>query len=356
MQAKQTDFFLGGMCPTGYAGYYSQILQNKNDTVVLLKAGPGCGKSTLLKKLAAELQRRGYAIEAVHCAADPYSLDGIICRELHFSIVDATAPHAIEPSYPVAFEDVITLYNALQRTKLQEHRTEIMALFNRYKALQERTMRYITAAGSLLQDTQRVALCCTDTHKAKQTAVSLSRKYLPQLTTPAQENARLLSANTLDGPVVYSDTIYTLADTVVAIDDPYGAASKAVLQQLRDEALQKGHRFYSCYCSMSPHDKLEHLIFPDLRLAFTTQNPYHKFSAVRTIHYTRFSNNEMLNQRKKRLKFNQKAAQELLLQASAMQREAKQCHDELERFYSQNFNFEVLEIAYRQILSYLKLS
>jgi len=71
----------------------------------------------------------------------------------------------LEPVYPVAFEDIVSLYRAVDRHKLQAHRSEIISLFRQNKALVERATRYITAAGSLLQDSMRVALSCTDTAK-----------------------------------------------------------------------------------------------------------------------------------------------------------------------------------------------
>ena len=354
MQTKQLDFFLGGLSPTGYAGYYSQVLQNKEGTVVLLKAGPGCGKSTLMKRVAAALTQQGEIIEAIHCSADPASLDGVICPARGIAIIDATAPHVVEPTYPVAFEDVITLYNALQRKRLQSNRAEIIELFNRYKSLQERATRYITAAGSLLQDTLRVAGCCTDVPKAMAFANVLSHHYLPATGRKWEESIRLLSANTLQGRLLFDETVSNIADTIIVVDDPYGAASKVLMAALRQQGVEKGHRFYTCYCSMSPFDKIEHLLFPDLRLAFVTSNPYHAFhfAQQRVIHYTRFSNNQLLQRRRARLRFNKKATQELLAQAADAQAEAKQCHDTLEKYYSENFNFDVLEIAFAQIMNY----
>ena len=79
----------------------------------------------------------------------------------------------LEPVYPVAFEDIVSLYRAVDRHKLQAHRSEIISLFRQNTALVERATRYITAAGSLLQDSMRVALSCTDTAKARAFAGTL---------------------------------------------------------------------------------------------------------------------------------------------------------------------------------------
>ena len=157
----------------------------------------------------------------------------------------------LEPVYPVAFEDIVSLYRAVDRHKLQAHRSEIISLFRQNKALVERATRYITAAGSLLQDSMRVALSCTDTAKARAFAGTLSRRYISSSGEAPHEEIRLLSALTLQGIIFYSNTIAKLADTIVVLDDEYGAASRTLLYALREEALQKGHNIVTCYCSMS---------------------------------------------------------------------------------------------------------
>ena len=213
----------------------------------------------------------------------------------------------------------MSLYRAVDRHKLQAHRSEIISLFRQNKALVERATRYITAAGSLLQDSMRVALSCTDTAKARAFAGTLSRRYISSSGEAPHEEIRLLSALTLQGIIFYSNTIAKLADTIVVLDDEYGAASRTLLYALREEALQKGHNIVTCYCSMSPYEKIEHLFIPALRLCFVTSNSYHpiQFSGQRTIHCTRFCNKEGLKLRRKRLHFNKRAVDELFAQVKS---------------------------------------
>ena len=135
--------------------------------------------------------------------------------------------------------------------------------------------------------------------------------------------------------IFYSNTIAKLADTIVVLDDEYGAASRTLLYALREEALQKGHNIVTCYCSMSPYEKIEHLFIPALRLCFVTSNSYHpiQFSGQRT--------------------FNKRAVDELFAQASSIQKEAKECHDALEQYYIDAVDFTFLEKAYQYLLTTL---
>ncbi len=249
----------------------------------------------------------------------------------------------------------MSLYRAVDRHKLQAHRSEIISLFRQNTALVERATRYITAAGSLLQDSMRVALSCTDTAKARAFAGTLFPPLHFFLRRDSARRNQTVSALTLQGIIFYSNTIAKLADTIVVLDDEYGAASRTLLYALREEALQKGHNIVTCYCSMSPYEKIEHLFIPALRLCFVTSNSYHpiQFSGQRTIHCTRFCNKEGLKLRRKRLHFNKRAVDELFAQASSIQKEAKECHDALEQYYIDAVDFTFLEKAYQYLLTTL---
>ncbi len=392
MENKRLDFFLGALTPTGYAGYYSQLVQDTTNHIVLIKGCPGTGKSTLIKRLADFLFDKGESVELIHCSQDPNSYDSLVCKNRKFTITDATPPHALEPEYPVAFEQVLPLYYCIDAAALQKHRKEIIELFDKHTFLTERATRYLAAAGSLLQDTARTAQTFTNTSKACDFAKVLSKKYIPECEEsktadddtapysthtfatlqstkctkpkPCNEDVRILSAVTHSGVECYESTILKLAKNIVALEDMYGCASKCMLYVLRQEALAKGHKIITCYCSMSPYDKIEHIIIPKLSLAFVTCNSYHlnmflgvdvpKNVNLRRIHSARFCSKDGMNMRKKRLQFNCKATAQLILQAQDLMRQTKQCHDELESYYAKAAEFKALDRAYDKIVEQLE--
>ena len=350
----QADFFLGCLSPTGFRGYFHELARQPGLALWLIKAGPGCGKSTLMKQLTA--RGRG-VVEHIHCSSDPDSLDGAIFWPEGCGIVDATAPHALDPAYPVAHEQVVSLYHTLNQAYLQENREEIQRLFDLCSRFQGRAARYVSAAGGILLDSRRTAACTTDFEKVRKEAARLAARYLPSLPGPGFACDRLLSAVTPQGRIVYSGTIAALTDRQVVLQDETGAASRLLLELLRDAALQKGHRVIVCWCPMAPGDKIDHLIFPDLRLAFVTANSWHPlhFEGQRTIRCVRFNTQPTLSCRRKRLRFNQKAAADLLEQASAMQASAKQNHDLLEEFYKAAADFSQVEAIGRETASAMGL-
>ena len=87
-----------------------------------------------------------------------------------------------------------------------------------------------------------------------------------------------------------------------------------------------------------------------------TSNKFHKLDleAFRTIHTQRFTDKEKLSEKKQRLNFNRKAAKELLGEASKLITDAKDIHDQLEKYYVDAMDFDALsqrsEAIIRKIL------
>ncbi len=355
---QYTDFFLGAGSPTGFVGYFNQLTKPELDLdVTLIKAGPGCGKSTFMRSIADHLAMQGHSVELIHCSSDSDSLDGVICTEKGFAIIDATAPHVVEPEYPGAVEKVVSFFDFLDNDKLRVSREQIVELFKRNKCFHDRATRYITAAGSLVQDSMRVAGFCTDTQKLE----GFCRRFCAKRIKPnddkgqGREHMRLLGAITPKGFVFYGDTVLSMAQDVVVIDDRYGFISKKILSVVRDDAISKGLDVYTCYCAMSPYEKIEHIIIPSLSLAIVTRNEFtgFEFGNVEVIKSSRFLIPEQLRGRKKRLKFNRTTTVELLSQAQLMLSQAKSVHDDIEKYYVDAMDFGALKAVFEQVTSKL---
>ena len=114
-------FFLGATTPAGFKGYFEPLRREPGMQMYLIKSGPGCGKSTLMKRLARAAEQNGLLTQRIHCASDPDSLDGVILPGQHRAIVDATAPHVVEPDAPGADEVVVSLYHTIDAEKLHLH-------------------------------------------------------------------------------------------------------------------------------------------------------------------------------------------------------------------------------------------
>ena len=347
LRNDSVDFFLGATTPAGFKGYFEPLRHEPEMQMYLIKRGPGCGKSTLMKRLAQAAEQQGQPIEKIHCASDPDSLDGVVFLQKHAAILDATAPHVVEPDAPGADEIVVSLYHTIDAEKLAAHRDEVKALFARNAALRGRAARYIASAGSLMLDSRRAEACSANFEKVRRYAKRLCTRMLPRLPEPARasEELRLLSAITPKGLVFFHGTVQALADRYVVFRDDYGAVSRLLLELIRAEALARGYHIITCPCAMHPEDQIDHLFIPALRLAFLTDNHWHPIHipGVQAVRCTRFLDRENLAGFRARLRFNERAAAELLDQAVALMAQAKSCHDELETYYRTSVDFEEVE-------------
>lgn len=122
-------YYLGSNTYKGFYGLYEEAIA-PIDRVFLLKGGPGTGKSSLMKKVMKEGLNRGYSVECWHCSGDPNSLDGVLLKDLGVAVIDATAPHAVEPKIPVAKEVIINLLDCVRRDKIKDYRTHLEKLAN----------------------------------------------------------------------------------------------------------------------------------------------------------------------------------------------------------------------------------
>ncbi|OLA35531.1 MAG: hypothetical protein BHW27_00720 [Faecalibacterium prausnitzii] len=329
IQSRSPDFFLGATTPAGFKGYFEPLRREPGMQMLLIKSGPGCGKSTLMKHLAQAAEQQGQRIEKIHCASDPDSLDGVIFLDQKRAIIDATAPHVVEPDAPGADELVVSLYHTIDAGKLAPHRDEVKALFARNAALRGRAARYIASAGSLMLDSRRAEACSANFEKVRRYVKRLCTRLLPRTEGTAGEELRLLSAITPKGMVFYRGTVEALV-------------SRLLLELIRAEALARGYHIITCPCAMHPEDQIDHIFIPALRLAFLTDNLWHpiQLPGVQAVRCTRFVDRENLSGFRARLRFNDRAASELIDQAVALMAQAKNCHDELETYYRAAVDFD----------------
>ncbi len=351
---RQLDFFMGALSPTGFHGYFDTLAAQDALRLYLIKSGPGCGKSTLMRSM---LQRTSGTVERIHCSSDPDSLDGVILWKQKAALLDATAPHAMDPRFPGVREEVVSMYHTLDSDALRAHSKEVMGLFHCCAGLQHQAGRHIAAAGELLEENRRMAQGFSDLERAQLYARRLAARLLPKKGPGASEQIRLLSAVTPKGIVTFRETVPQLAKNILVFHDETGAVSPVILSELRRAALERGYQVISCWCPLAPEEKLEHLFLPQVGLAFLTGNRWHSFdfAGQRNIHCARFMDSDALRNCRQRLRFDRRAAAELLEQASHLQREAKRNHDLLEGFYQNAADFSRVNQLRDELMQKLKL-
>lgn len=343
-EKNTVDFFLGSNSPDGFYSLYSELTRpEQGKRLYLIKGTAGSGKSSMMRRVAEELAGREELVERIHCSSDPDSLDGVILHSGKAAILDATPPHVVEPAYPGGYESVVNIVGCLDETLLEERLPEIVSLQEANGDCHKKCRGLMKCADILLSDNARFVEECTDFKKLAGFAERFAKKEWRSTGAPGEERKRMLSAVTNQGLLTYTGTVKALCPRVVMLRDEYGVASNALLQYLRRLALDAGQLVYSCWCPLSPQGRLCHLLLPKLGLAIVTSGRFVTMEELlpdKVIHFTRFTDMEKLWERRQYLRFNRKAAAELIEAAVERLRQAKRIHDLLEGQYYAAVDFE----------------
>lgn len=346
MENFKLKYFLAANSCEGFCPYFDKsYLPDSEWQAFIIKGGPGTGKSSFMKYFALKAEEKGYETVLCPCSSDPNSLDAVIIPEKKLTILDGTPPHTVEPAFPGASEKILNFGEFWDDSAFKPHKKEIIETTLLNKAYHKTASRYIEAAGKLILDSYKTALACTDKEKALQFSKHLSRKLIPKKENAPVGNEwiRFIEGITPLGIVSYSATLLKEAPKRVIIDDEYGGASNIIISFIREYALKNGYEIITLKNPFLPSLIADHIIIPELGLAFATENTYMHFSSdERRIHARRFISSQKLHLSRERLKFNKKAAKELLLSAAGALNGAKRVHDRLEDYYIKAMNFEKL--------------
>lgn len=342
---QKISFFLGANTPNGFVSLFDQLYDPKGKSrCYVIKGGPGTGKSGLMKKIAKEGERNGYEVEYINCSSDPHSLDAIIFPELNICMADGTSPHVIEPKFPGACEILVNLGECWDSDLLFDNAEPIIALTEENSAMHKKCVHFLASAALLANDSSKLFSQIIDIDKIRRYASRLAAREFPNGNKPGRESKRFLSAVTPEGIFIHDDTIPLLCDKTYIFEDESDITASIILAVLRDLALDCGLDIITCRCPLSPYEKIEHMMIPELRLGFFTANTYHPivFEGAKTVHAKRFWDETSLMEFRNRLSFNRKTQKELIGEAIRYLSLAKATHDKLEQYYISAMDFDLV--------------
>lgn len=343
MEKSNLKYFLAANSCEGFVSRFGDCY-NPNDgwRVYIIKGGPGTGKSSFMIKIVAKATLNDIKTVICPCSSDPDSLDAVILPQLKIVILDGTSPHTLDPVYPAVCEEILNFGEFWDKAKI-DNANDVINITDKNKALHKTASRYLKAAGQLLFDNYKTASACTNKTKVAHFASSLCKKYIPKNDGTAYEWVRFIGGITPKGTVCYTDTITEECKSIIVIDDEYYASSNIIMEKIREYSLRNGYEIITLKNPFLPSLITDHIIIPELSLAFVTENSYASFDCdSRRIHARRFTSNTALHNSFKRLKFNKKVFKNILSSASDTLKQAKTVHDQLESYYIGAMNFEKL--------------
>lgn len=362
-RGKARHMFPGGNTSQGFYSYYNYILpQREAEHIFCLKGGPGVGKSTFMKEIGKRLQDEGLDAEYLHCSSDPDSLDGLFIPKLRIALIDGTAPHVIDPQNPGAVDEIINLGECWNLEGIKAHKQQILDINAEVKRQFRRAYEYIFAAKRLMDDIVDTFSSAADKAEECAQARMIIEKELPEegAAKPGKERKMFASAITPLGIVHYIDSLYDGTYKVYLFMSNRGAGVSRILARIAYEAEARGFNTEQYYCPTEPETRLEHLIIPQLKLAFLSENKYLAFQCKpdAIVDMTQYADLTFLDANDNALEFDAREFDVLMGEAIYTLRCAKDAHDEMEKFYIPNMDFEAekkkRDEILERILDYVK--
>ncbi|MFQ8954079.1 MAG: hypothetical protein ACLR56_14400, partial [Oscillospiraceae bacterium] len=189
------------------------------------KRRPGTGKSSFMKRFASYAEKKGCKALRCPCSSDPDSLDAVILPDKKMIILDGTAPHTVDPSYPGVCEKILNFGEFWRDGDFYANSREIIELTLKNKALHASAARYLRAAGQLISDNYKTAPCLHRHIKNR----AACRKALQKVDSDKENSVggmgALLGGITPKSINTFTETAECEAERLVIISDRYGSSN-----------------------------------------------------------------------------------------------------------------------------------
>ena len=336
-----THFFAGANSGSGFRNLFGGILNpDTAKDMIILKGGPGTGKNTFMRRIGKTMEEAGTAVEYLCCSGDPDSLDGVVIPEINCAAADGTSPHTLEPRYPAAVDRIVDLGQFCDIAGIKQHTEKIRQLTKEAKICSARAHRCLSTAYSMEKAAAETAAETFDADKAFQWGTEIIQREIPSTgRKKGNTKRRFLGGITKKGYVWRFDTVDTLCPKVYEICDRRGQGG-ALLKQLHGAAVERGWDTILCPCAETP-EMPEHLLIPDLRLAFVTSRPQMEYPGKAAEKLDLNSLCKPIYEEK--LAFWEKTARELREEGVDALRASGDIHDELEHIYNPYVYFEKVQ-------------
>lgn len=356
MKGEFRHYFPGGNTSKGFYSFYRYILpQEIARRIICIKGGPGTGKSSLMKRVGQYFNEKGYDIEYHHCSSDNNSLDAIVIKGLNVALLDGTAPHIVDPVNPGAVDEILNLGSCWNENGFKTSRNTIMTINKQVGKTFKRAYRYIGAAKTIHDDWSSYNSEALNNSKLNLFKEDFKDEILSNISVSSTGTDRHLFATafTPNGIVTYIDSIAANYKRVYVLNGAPGTGKTNVLNYILEESLKRGLYVEAYHDPLIP-DRLEHIIIPTLNIAILTSNEINQKNFVgNQIQMDDFLNKRILDKSSDEIQVDKEIFYSLLNKGLKIISGAKSLHDELEKCYIPNMDFDKVEGTFNQIITKL---
>lgn len=261
-----------------------------------------------------------------------------------------------EPKQVGTVDTYLNLGMFINREGLLEKRRAITELTAANKACFVVAARWIRSARSMSDLAFEKVTDNGILSRISSRAKALCSREIPSVKRAQQAPVkRFLSSITPAGHIVRFDTVTESFSRVVALDDNFGLASYMLAPIVR-HAAANGYKTYACYSPLHPDTKIEHVLIPELGLAFVTNSralPYPE-AASRHIRLDALIPKETLKNHRVHLRFLAKTQSACITEAVEQLKTAKLIHDKIEELYKPYVDFGAVNASTLEKTDYLR--
>lgn len=371
----ERHYFPGNNTPQGFYSYYSHILgQREANRIICIKGGPGTGKSTFMRRIGEEFAMEGEDVDFLHCSADENSLDGIVLHQRKAALIDGTSPHVTDPVSPGAVDKIVNLGEYWDEEGIAVRKDEIIAYSEETSMWYRICYNYLNAAKSVYRSLEEIYSEAAESSEIYRTVADIVAEEFQNYEIcmhPGRKKKFFASGITASGSVHYLESLVSGIPgsrncglkRIYIISSPVGCSNRSFMEIITEGAIYRGLDVEAFYCAMCPDDKIEHLIIPELSVAFVTVNRYHDLEPweiamegpeLVLIDISDFMDRRKLEEREPLIHALQTEYDILLGRAVKCLKKARDIHTSVENFYVPHMNFNEIEKLREQVTEELK--
>ncbi len=331
------SFFFGANTPQGFGGFHKTDLYDPRDgwAAFLIKSGAGTGKATFMREILKEATARGLETVVYPCSSDPDSLDAVVLPRQKLCVIDATAPHVIEPTAYGECEQLVPFGCCLRAEQTLAQADAWFDAADACAAAHARCCRFLASAAGLLDNNAMLATKGMYTDKVTALAARLVTRECGRAGEEKGCVTRCFFAVVTPKGIRHCfESAAALCPKLYVLQDEYGAVAPLFMRTIVEGATAAGQNVIEGFDAWHPHTAT-HVLIPSLGVGFLTADSRHPLEepVYRRIHAARFVPSEALVEKRQQMRFNRRAANELLEEAVRASAEAKSHHDRMEALH-----------------------
>ena len=266
------EMFPGGNTYRGFHSFYDYIISlDEANRKYCIKGGPGVGKSSFIKSIASHFLDKGCDVELHHCSSDNNSLDAVVIKQAKVAILDATAPHIVDPKIPGAVDEILNFGDYWNEKGFELQRKTLIDLNNEKKSMFDSSYRYLMCAKQIQDDTETIAEQTVDKAKYRDMILSVKAQLVDNVTVTGmtgKDRHLFHSALTPNGKIDYVDTIINDNLKCYLLKGNHIKGASDILSIIVNEFLLKGYDVEIYHQPLNPQ-RLETIVVEKLNFALT---------------------------------------------------------------------------------------